>query len=558
MPRRWRGVLMVEGVETGDHRIVETGAVTWRELPRDFGAIFEDGAFGHENAVVVGTIEMIERRGADIYAEGNILDDDEEADRFANMLQQGALRGVSVDFTAGEARIEVVSKDDGTVLPDDVGLEVLWGPDGDSYYVREIWTSAEVGSVAALRTPAFSDAVIEYVADAAPAAVVPEPEPAAAAGDVVTFATVDEVEVDDVVSWTDADGNAQTGTVTAVDADNEMVTVQPYDADGNPVGDPVELPVADVTVMPDDTADEEAGSSYPELARRAAARATARPALAAMLARERGDVVQASALTGHGAVLQASVAWDGGPPREWFAPLDLDVPTPLTITDDGEVFGHIALWGQCHAGFAAGQFNHCVMPERSPTEYALFHANSQVRCDDGSRIRVGVLAMDCGHAPAGRPGRRPSVASVQAHYEHTGLQAAWLRAHDGPVGPEVHGALRSGLAVDDVRRAMASRPSGDWRDLGSGLDLLGLVQVNVPAYPVYDIEEGETVVLLASLSPTLDTVARLAHSDGDCSCGGSCRAREQSAAWGQLRRFGQTPRMRLHKLDRAMHQAARS
>lgn len=533
MAIRWRGELLREGVETGDHRLIEAGATRWRELPRDLGCVFEDGWGGHENAIVVGTIESITRVGSAIMGEGAVLIGNEDADKWVNMNVQGAMHGCSVDLTGGECVIEVVNVDTGEVLDPEIGIEVLWGPDADSYYVRERWTDAEIGSTAVCRVPAFAEALIEVYdteTDAAPAAgdqPAAAPAAAAAAG-TATFAAIEDVAVGDDVSWTDDAGVEQTGTITAVDTEAETVTVDVNVADGE---DPMEvvLPVADVTVSSGD-AGAEAASGFEALRQRTEAAASPRPALAALLARDRGDTVQAS-LAGStfdrvGAVVQASVSWGDGPPADAFAQRDFDRPTPFTIDDDGRCYGHLRLNGQCHMGYMSGSFNRCVTVPDSPSAYALFHANRQIRCDDGSRVPVGVLAMDGGHAPEGRPGRRPSLAAVQRWYEDTAMQAAYLHAYDDQWGTQVCGILRDGLPVEDARRAMASSPSGDWRDYGQGLDLTGITMVNVPGYPQYEVEDGSVMVLLASLSPPPGVELRLAQADtgcdGSCGCGGTC------------------------------------
>jgi hypothetical protein len=46
----------------------------------------------------------------------------------------------------------------------------------------------------------------------------------------------------------------------------------------------------------------------------------------------------------------------------WFRNPHLDGPTPLTVTDDGRVYGHLALWGTCHTGFDGV----CIEPPHSP------------------------------------------------------------------------------------------------------------------------------------------------------------------------------------------------
>jgi hypothetical protein len=568
MARRWRGTLLREGVETGDHRIIDEGATTWRELPRDLGCVFEDGWGGHENAIVVGTIEIIERRGADIYGEGAVLLADENADRWVNANRQGALRGCSVDLTDGECIIEVVNRQTGEVLDPEIGIEVLWGPEGDDFYVRERWTAAEIGSTAVCRVPAFAEALIEVYdtddTDEAVESIEPDAEVTAAAEPVATFAAIADVAVGQRVRWTDAEGNDHDGEITAVDEEAETVTIVEQ-VDDEPVT--VIVPVADVTIDAEDESDDEdegdddEASAYSALRRRTAASASPRPALAAMLARERGEPVRASIagtmtdqpveLHEHGAVVQAAVSWGSGPPAEAFARRQLPGPTPFTIEDEGTIVGHLRLHGQCHMGYMGGSFNRCVMVPDSPSNYALFHANRQVRCDDGSRVPVGVFAMDTPHAPAGRPGRRPSLAATQRWYEDTGLQFAYLHAYDDEWGTQVVGILRDGLSVDDARRGMASSPSGDWRDYGGGLDLTGVTMVNVPGYPVYEIEDEAVTVLMASLSPPPGIeLVRASSSDAESgACGGSCGCGGTCGGGAARSSIGSNPRLRRAALE---------
>lgn len=589
MALRWRGPVLREGTETGDRRLIEQGATRWRELPRDLGCIFEDG-FGHENAVVVGIIESLERVGDDIIGDGPVLLGNEDADRWVNMNRQGAMHGCSVDITGGECIVEVVHRDTGEVLDPEVGIEVLWGPEGDDYYVRERWTDAEIGSVAVCRVPAFAEALIEVYDTDEPAGDTEADPDVELAGAAATFATIDEVSIGDRVQWTEEDGDdteTRTGTITAIDEELETVTVDMDGDDGEPSGDEVVIAVAEVTVIDAESDDDDEGegdeAAFPELARRSVAAAGPRPALAAMLARQRGEPVQASLVAGHhtgselivpGAVVQAAVSWGRGPSRDAFARRQFDRPMPFTIDDDGTVYGHLRTRGQCHMGFMGGAFNRCVTVPDSPTDYALFHANRQVRCDDGSRMAVGIIALDSGHAPAGRPGRRPSLASTQRWYEDTGLQACYVHAYDDEFGTQVCGILRDGLAVDDARRAMASSPSGDWRDYGQGLDLTGVAFVSVPGYPQYEVEDSGVIVLTACLAPPpgVELIVASADANGDnelasggcsggCGCGGTCAAgqagnleQQHQHRLGDAMRASQ--RMRLAAIDGAFAGAA--
>ena len=166
------------------------------------------------------------------------------------------------------------------------------------------------------------------------------------------------------------------------------------------------------------------------------------------------------------------------PPAEWFTTPEADDPTPLTVTKDGRVFGHMALWDSCHTGYP-GQ---CVPPPRSPSGYAYFNLG-EVECSDGSRVACGAITLEALHADSDRP---VSPDAVRAHYEHTGVVGAFVRAVDGRHGIWVAGALRASLSERHARDLMGAKPSGDWRQMrpGGPLEMLGVHAVNEPGFPV--------------------------------------------------------------------------
>lgn len=180
------------------------------------------------------------------------------------------------------------------------------------------------------------------------------------------------------------------------------------------------------------------------------------------------------------------------PPEEWFADPGLSEPTPLTITADGRIYGHLALWGTCHTAYQ-GQ---CVTPPESATDYAYFRTGS-VRTAEGSDIPVGRITMDTLHAS-----RNASATATLAHYEDTGRAVA-----DVTVGQDAHGvwfagALRPHLTAEQVRSLRSSPLSGDWRRIGGALELVAALAVNVPGFPVPRphglVASGSTVSLVAS------------------------------------------------------------
>lgn len=175
------------------------------------------------------------------------------------------------------------------------------------------------------------------------------------------------------------------------------------------------------------------------------------------------------------------------PPSAWFAepePVEGDerliqqpsghLASPLTITDDGQVYGHLAPWRQCHRGYA----NVCVDAPASAAAYAHFHVG-EVVCDDGTRVATGALAANCDHAAA-----RLLAAEARDHYAHSGVAWADVRVSDGAFGPWVAGALRPGLSDEQLRVLRACSLSGDWRRIGGQLELVAALAVNSPGFPI--------------------------------------------------------------------------
>jgi len=187
------------------------------------------------------------------------------------------------------------------------------------------------------------------------------------------------------------------------------------------------------------------------------------------------------------------------PPSEWFFMPEANEPTPLTVDDDGRVYGHLALWNQCHAAFAS-----CERPPRSATDYSYFHAG-QLKTEDGSTVNVGrVTVGESGRAKGGHASLVLGRQGAMEHYDKTGCVAAFVRAKDGNHGIWLSGAVRSDAPATRVRDLRANPPSGDWRDY----ELVAVLSVPVPGFPIPRSEmrlvatggEEEIVAMIASAS----------------------------------------------------------
>ena len=196
---------------------------------------------------------------------------------------------------------------------------------------------------------------------------------------------------------------------------------------------------------------------------------------------------------------QQQVTASGGTvvyPAGHFADPKLSGPTPLHITDDGRIVGHLALFGTCHTGMAG----ECVTPPKSRTGYAHFHTAPPVALDDGSETPVGRLTVATGHA-----GSSDSGAAAMAHYENTGTCFALVRAGEDAHGIWVSGAPAPGVDDATLQQGMSAPLSGDWRNMGSGLELVAALAVNTPGFPVTASgavgEDGRAASLVASIAP---------------------------------------------------------
>lgn len=183
------------------------------------------------------------------------------------------------------------------------------------------------------------------------------------------------------------------------------------------------------------------------------------------------------------------------PPAAWFSDPKLSLPTPITVTDDGRIYGHAAQWGSCHIG----QEGVCVQPPHED-EHPYYRTGETV-CADGSRVAVGQITVGTGHAPLNL-GASPAAE----HYDNTGTAVADVAVGNDQHGIWVAGSVRPGADPLKVYELQAAgQVSGDWRRIGGQLRLVGLLAVNVPGFPVPKmrarVASGQPVALVAAGRP---------------------------------------------------------
>lgn len=183
----------------------------------------------------------------------------------------------------------------------------------------------------------------------------------------------------------------------------------------------------------------------------------------------------------------------GLPSIGWFRDPGLTELTPLTVSGDGRVWGHLAAWGQDHVGLPGQR----IRPPRSAADYGYFHTGA-LSVDDAGEVReisVGKLTMDTGHA-----GTSLGHSATVAHYDHSGSVVAQVCCGEDEHGIWYAGALMPGLDELSVRRFRGCGLSGDWRKIGNGLELVAALSVPVPGFPVprARVASGEPQALVAA------------------------------------------------------------
>ncbi|MFE4535684.1 2'-5' RNA ligase family protein [Streptomyces scopuliridis] len=161
------------------------------------------------------------------------------------------------------------------------------------------------------------------------------------------------------------------------------------------------------------------------------------------------------------------------PPLSWFTNPGLPSLTPLTVTADGRVYGHVAGWDSCHVGLPG-----CVTPPASQTGYSYFMVGEQ-RTADGATVPVGTLTVGGGHADP-----QLGFRAAAEHYDDIGTAVARVFASEDEHGIWVAGWILPEADPLRVEQFKASPVSGDWRRIGGSLELIAVCSVNTPGFPV--------------------------------------------------------------------------
>ncbi len=435
--RRWRGVLAQENIETGDGRRLAQGALDWAPLPLPLGWLTQE-QHGDllAGAVQIGTITDIARTGDDVTGSGVIDDQIPEGAELIRRLEAGSASGGSR-----------------------VGLSI----DPDNWAV-ELWDTTVQEQDGAESVDDEDYGVLMLSATGTRSLIRPGSLRAAAGDPDSTDSGVLLME-DESGAWLERYTRLRIRGVTACAV--AAFAGAYLEMDGEAAASDEEAPVEEPAVV--------------------TASAPVRPP-AAWFSLPEPQPGQSDDGSVYGMPVQELLIEQP----------DGSFGVPVTITEDGRVFGHAALWSTCHVGY----LGECVTAPESQSGYAHFHVGS-VSCADGSTVATGVLSANCDHAAA-----HLLAPEAMDHMAHTGLGFADVRAVNGQLGVWLSGALRPGITDEQVRVLRASSLSGDWRRIGTSLEFIGAIAVNVPGFPI-----AREYVTASGLSMPRASLAASAHVD---------------------------------------------
>lgn len=538
----WDGTLIQEDTPTGDNRRIDPEALQW-DTPLTLRYVRQDMG-EHDGAEAIGRIDEVWRDGNDIRGRG-VIDAGTETGAYAvRQIEQGIMTGVSADLD--DVAFEIRDEGNQPAADEDAEMELMMTGEGVM-----ATTSARIRAATLVQVPAFKECTLQISERSGPVqseygetsttsygeslaarrhergtgrvlAVDWQAGLSEGQGQVTArayrrgptewesaprtssglgeYAGSDPAGPDDRSSLQEHDllqpaahgdsdqrgepSSLQPGTLYATSRD--LWVWAPVHRGQHSVGEEItegwfHLPSADVSAVstraqPKNVSAQEGGT----------VKAGGGEGLQTTSSAQSGT-------THHATVTAASQPTT--PPSAWFADPGLHEPSPLAVTEDGYVYGHLASWGVCHASEPAGPGT-CVTAPSSETGYSRFHTGTLVTSDNRT-ISVGKVTMGTNHAPS-----TSNPKATAAHYDHTGTAVADVRAGEDAHGIWVAGALRPEVTDEQIRALRASPLSGDWRKVDGNLELHAALAVNVPGFPIPRpagmVSSGELSTIVAS------------------------------------------------------------
>jgi 2'-5' RNA ligase len=448
----WVGPLVVEDSDTGDGRKFSGGSLTWGDTQETIHP-FQWAASNlgeHKGSVTAGRIDQMWRHPENprtIMGKGRFNLNDPDGLRAFRQVRDGFAGGVSIDPDQ--------------ITDADVELEFALGEDANNPMAKPTKTIFHAGRLRGatlVAFPALVEAAIKLTKKGEGSAVVAS----------VTDDPWKSVENEMRLGGDEIDGLVASAAFAYVQDLDDVVLRAKCRFLHHEIGEDGQPGRASLVACAKHIASINAGRTF-GLAHQELF--TAYQHMAQHFT-DAGHIAPAFALETVGDAIVAAI--ETTPPTGWFVDPQLSGPTPITVTDDGRVFGHAAAWNSCHTGFA----DTCVSPPLE-NDYGYF-TTGEVLTAEGHRVAVGQITLGTSHAAT----RGLSVARAIDHYGDTGTAVADVTAGRDEHGIWIAGAVRPGTSPDHLHALRASALSGDWRRIGGALRMVALLAVNVPGFPI--------------------------------------------------------------------------
>lgn len=499
MSPTWRGVLTVEGIESGDGRMFAPNALTWDDLPLPLMWQKETSHGGRTDVSVrVGNIDKIWREPdpngrADVFfimGTGTIDVGNVDGAEVYRRMRRNYMRGNSVDVdSVKDANVKYIYQE-----PDGVtdSLDDAFGQPDVTVYTR-----GRIRATTLVEIPAFTEARLSLLDDITAATVNRVDDVLALRAtprhktDTVTGTWDAGVAVrrlasplsisnaNDVFAWIDATAiENDTVPKTACKLPHHEVSV-----DGTPGAANMTACSAAIGALHG----ARGGVDVPVTDRRAV--------YDHLAAHMRDGGLEPPAFEATTQVMDAIVAAttlikiSDAPPRAWFnEPTDVTPTGALTVTSQGRVYGYVAPNNVRHRSF----HDRAQYAPTRKVDYARFMGGETIVAD-GGRVSTGNITMNCGHATTAI---NLNANEAFEHYDNTCSIVATIRVGENKHGVWMAGALLPDVSPEQVRRIMACRLSGDWRrhlDKSGWYEFVAALLVPVPGFPI------------ARIAPSIDT-----------------------------------------------------
>jgi hypothetical protein len=172
-----------------------------------------------------------------------------------------------------------------------------------------------------------------------------------------------------------------------------------------------------------------------------------------------------------------------------FAKPELSRITPITITEDGHVFGHIATHDTCHVGMRDA----CTTAPIDDDGYRMFHRYQVPGVEQPvGRITVGhgqhqCSCRQCGGHNDDHACLKLSAGGAIAHHDQLSTVAWVCAGEDEDLNAIwVSGVINPEASIDDIRVLNRHKVSGDWRPVGGQTTLVEVLALSreEPGFPL--------------------------------------------------------------------------